>query len=71
VPTVGDKGDLLSALPTFGLPDVPLNLETLQIILPYSSALAIVRLLETLLTASLVDDLISTQGDKNQEAKGL
>ncbi|OIP68466.1 MAG: sodium-independent anion transporter [Oscillatoriales cyanobacterium CG2_30_44_21] len=71
VPTVGDKGDLPSALPSFGLPDVPLNWETLQIILPYSIALAIVGLLATLLTASLVDDLTNTQGDKNREAKGL
>ncbi|NJK57754.1 MAG: SulP family inorganic anion transporter [Pleurocapsa sp. SU_5_0] len=70
VPTVGDMGELPSTLPLFALPQVPLNLETLQIILPYSLTLAIVGLLASFLTAALVDDLTDTPSDKNQEAKG-
>lgn len=70
VPTVGDMGDLPSTLPPFALPQVPLNLETLNIIFPYAITLAIVGLLESLLTASLLDDLTNTPSDKNQEAKG-
>ena len=70
VPTVGDMGELPGALPLFSLPQVPLTLETLWIILPYSFPLAIVGLLASFLTASLVDDLTDTPSDKNQEAKG-
>jgi len=70
VPTVGDMGELPGTLPSFLLPNVPLNLETLQIIFPYSLTLAIVGLLESLLTASLLDELTDTSSDKNQEAKG-
>ncbi|TVQ21359.1 MAG: SulP family inorganic anion transporter [Leptolyngbya sp. DLM2.Bin15] len=70
VPTVGDMGELPTALPLFSLPQVPLTLETLQIILPYSLTLAIVGLLASFLTAALVDDLTDTPSDKNQEAKG-
>lgn len=70
VPTVGDMGELPTALPSFLLPSIPLNLETFQIILPYSVTLAIVGLLESLLTASLLDELTDTPSDKNQEAKG-
>ena len=70
VPTVGDKGELPTALPAFSLPDVPFNLETLNIILPYSVTLAIVGLLASFLTASLVDEFTDTPSDKNQEAKG-
>ena len=70
VPTVGDKGELPTALPSFALPDVPFNLETLNIILPYSVTLAIVGLLASFLTASLVDEFTDTPSDKNQEAKG-
>ncbi|MGF1590858.1 MAG: SulP family inorganic anion transporter, partial [Pleurocapsa sp.] len=70
VPTVGDMGELPATLPLFALPQVPLNLETLQIILPYSLTLAIVGLLASFLTAALVDDLTDTPSDKNQEAKG-
>ncbi|MEA5462816.1 SulP family inorganic anion transporter [Leptothoe sp. PORK10 BA2] len=70
VPTVGDMGELPTAPPLFALPQVPLTLETLQIILPYSFTLAIVGLLASFLTASLVDDLTDTPSDKNQEAKG-
>jgi SulP family sulfate permease len=70
VPTVGDKGELPTALPSFALPQVPFNLETLNIILPYSITLAIVGLLASFLTASLVDEFTDTPSDKNQEAKG-
>ncbi|MGF1539107.1 MAG: SulP family inorganic anion transporter, partial [Pleurocapsa sp.] len=70
VPTVGDMGELPTTLPLFALPQVPLKLETLQIILPYSLTLAIVGLLASFLTAALVDDLTDTPSDKNQEAKG-
>ncbi|MGC9527407.1 MAG: SulP family inorganic anion transporter [Limnospira sp.] len=70
VPTVGDMGELPDSLPWFALPQVPLTLETLRIILPYSLTLAIVGLLASFLTASLVDELTDTPSDKNQEAKG-
>jgi sulfate permease, SulP family len=70
VRTVGDMGKLTSALPTFLIPNVPLNLETLKIIFPYSLALAIVGLLESLLTASIVDDMTDTSSDKNKESRG-
>ncbi len=70
VPTVGDMGELPTTLPLFALPQVPLNLETLQIIFPYSLTMAIVGLLASFLTAALVDDLTDTPSDKNQEAKG-
>ena len=70
VPTVGDMGELPTALPTFALPQVPFNLETLQIIFPYSLTMAIVGLLASFLTAALVDDFTDTPSDKNQEAKG-
>jgi SulP family sulfate permease len=70
VPTVGDMGELPTALPTFSLPQVPLTFETLQIIFPYSLTMAVVGLLASFLTASLVDELTDTPSDKNQEAKG-
>ena len=70
VPTVGDMGELPTAFPPFAIPQVPFNLETLTIIFPYSLTLAIVGLLESLLTASLLDELTDTPSDKNQEAKG-
>ena len=70
VPTVGDMGELPATLPLFALPQVPLNLETLQIIMPYSLTLAIVGLLASFLTAALVDDLTDTPSDKDREAKG-
>ena len=70
VPTVGDMGELPTAPPLFALPQVPFTLETLQIIFPYSFTLAIVGLLASFLTASLVDDLTDTPSDKNREAKG-
>jgi SulP family sulfate permease len=70
VPTVGDMGELPTTLPIFALPQVPFSLETLQIILPYSLTMAIVGLLASFLTASLVDELTDTPSDKNREAKG-
>ena len=68
--TVGDLGTINQTLPTFFLPDIPVNLETLMIILPYSLALAVVGLLESLLTANIVDDMTGTGSDKNKEARG-
>ncbi|WP_203333771.1 SulP family inorganic anion transporter [Planococcus beigongshangi] len=68
--TVGDLGTISQTLPAFLLPDVPFNLETLMIILPFSFALSIVGLLETLLTANIVDDMTDTESDKNKEARG-
>ncbi|WP_413305451.1 SulP family inorganic anion transporter [Bacillus sp. 1P10SD] len=70
VRTVGDMGELTSKLPIFMIPDIPLNFETLQIIFPYSLSIAIVGLVESLLTASIVDDMTDTQSDKNKEARG-
>ncbi|KMY48946.1 SulP family inorganic anion transporter [Peribacillus loiseleuriae] len=70
VRTVGDMGELTQALPTFFLPDVPFTMETFMIILPYSLALAFVGLLESLLTAQIVDDLTDTESNKNTEARG-
>jgi len=70
VPTVGDMGELPTAFPSLLLPNVPFNLKTLQIIIPYALTLAVVGLLESLLTAALVDELTDTPSDKNQEAKG-
>ncbi|MBU3009266.1 SulP family inorganic anion transporter [Cobetia amphilecti] len=68
--TVGDMGELPDSLPVFLIPDIPFNLETLWIILPYSLPLAVVGLLESLMTATLVDDLTDTPSDKNRECKG-
>jgi SulP family sulfate permease len=68
--TVGDMGQLPDTLPVFLWPDVPLNLHTLVIILPYSISLAVVGLLESLMTATIVDDLTDTGSDKNRECKG-
>ncbi|MFH3829293.1 SulP family inorganic anion transporter, partial [Acinetobacter nosocomialis] len=70
VRTVGDMGQLPDTLPIFLLPDIPLNLETLAIILPYSLGLAAVGLLESMMTATIVDDLTDTTSDKNRECKG-
>ncbi len=68
--TVGDMGELPDSLPIFLLPDIPLNLETLKIIFPYSAAVAAVGLLESLMTASIVDELTDTRSDKNRECIG-
>ena len=70
VRTVDDLGDLPDSLPIFLLPDIPLSLETLLIILPYSLGVAAVGLLESLMTASIVDELTDTRSDKNRECIG-
>jgi SulP family sulfate permease len=68
--TVGDMGELPSTLPVFLIPDVPFTLETLWIVLPYSAAVAAVGLLESLMTATIVDDLTDTRSDKARECVG-
>ena len=70
VRVVGDMGDLPDTLPVFLLPDIPLTFETLRIIFPVATAIAVVGLLESLMTASLVDDLTDTKSDKNRECIG-
>ena len=70
VNTVGDMGALPSTLPYLLIPDVPLSWETLAIIFPYSLTMAAVGLLESLLTAQIVDDLTDTPSDKNRETRG-
>ncbi|MEA5508928.1 SulP family inorganic anion transporter [Crocosphaera sp. UHCC 0190] len=68
VHTVGDEGTLPTSLPMFLLPEVPFNFETLQIILPYALGLSLVGLVESFLTANVIDDLTDTSSNKNQEA---
>ncbi|PZO07580.1 MAG: sodium-independent anion transporter [Lysobacteraceae bacterium] len=68
--TVGDMGELPDSLPVFLFPDIPLTLATLWIILPVSATLAVVGLLESLLTAQIVDDLTDTPSNKNRECAG-
>lgn len=68
--TVGDMGELPDNLPVFLLPDVPLNLETLLIVFPYALTLMVVGLLESLMTATIVDDLTDTKSNKNRECMG-
>ncbi len=70
VPTVGDQGALPEGLPGLIFPDVPLSLETLRIVFPYALGLALVGLLESLMTAKLVDDITDTHSDKTREAWG-
>ncbi len=70
VPTVGDKGDLPESLPSLLVPNVPFTLETLQVIFPYALAMAFVGLLESLMTAKLVDDVTDTRSNKTREAWG-
>src|SRR5690606_1895306 len=70
VRTVADMGQLPDTLPVFLLPDIPLTFETLQIIFPYSLAIAVVGLLESLMTQQIVDDLTDTPSDRNQECIG-
>lgn len=70
VPTVGDKGALPDSLPAFFIPNVPLDLETLKIIAPYAVGMALVGLLESLMTAKLVDDITDTHSDKTRESWG-
>ncbi len=70
VKTVGDMGQLTNVPPVFHLPQVPLTLETLLILLPYSLSLAMVGILESLLTATIVDEMTHTKSDKNREVRG-
>jgi SulP family sulfate permease len=70
VPTVGDMGQLPDQLPIFLWPEVPLNWHTLAIIFPYSAAMAVVGLLESMMTATIIDDLTDTPSDKNRECRG-
>ncbi|WP_030842246.1 SulP family inorganic anion transporter [Streptomyces sp. NRRL F-4474] len=70
VPTVGDKGALPSSLPVPGLPDVPFTLDTLTTIAPYAFAMALVGLMESLMTAKLVDDITDTHSNKTRESVG-
>ncbi|MDZ7851094.1 MAG: SulP family inorganic anion transporter [Halomonas sp.] len=68
--SVGDMGQLPDSLPVFLWPEVPLNLETLMIILPYALMLTVVGLLESMMTATIIDDLTDTRSNKNRECKG-
>lgn len=70
VRTVGDMGTITRSLPMFHLPAVPISIETLTIILPYAVTLTLVGLLESLLTATIVDEMTETKGDMNMEASG-
>ncbi|MGP3687003.1 SulP family inorganic anion transporter [Streptomyces sp. IBSNAI002] len=70
VPAVGDKGALPSALPVPGLPDVPFTLDTLTLIAPYALAMALVGLMESLMTAKLVDEITDTRSSKTRESIG-
>ena len=70
LPTVGDKGALPSSLPGWLIPDVPFSIETLQIIFPYAFAMALVGLIESLMTAKLVDDITDSHSDKTREGWG-
>lgn len=70
VETVGDLGEIKRSLPQFFIPDVPFNIETLNIIFPYALSMAIVGLVESLLTARIVDQATDTYSSKNQESRG-
>ncbi|CAL9496292.1 C4-dicarboxylic acid transporter DauA [Streptomyces sp. enrichment culture] len=70
VPTVGNRGELPSALPVPGLPDVPFTLDTLTTVAPYAFAMALVGLMESLMTAKLVDDITDTHSSKTRESVG-
>ncbi|MEV0522503.1 SulP family inorganic anion transporter [Streptomyces sp. NPDC050439] len=70
VPTVGDKGELPSSLPVPGLPDVPFTMDTLTTVAPYAFAMALVGLMESLMTAKLVDDITDTHSSKTRESIG-
>lgn len=70
VRTVGDMGELPSSLPMFLIPDIPFNFETLGILLPYALPLAVVGLLESLMTANIIDDFTDTSSNKNRESSG-
>ena len=68
--TVGDMGAFPDRLPFFALPQVPFSFDTLRIVFPYSVAIALVGLLESLMTAAIVDDYTDTPSDKNRECRG-
>ena len=68
--TVSDLGHFPDTLPIFLIPEIPLNLETLQIILPYSFTLATVGLLESMMTTTVIDEVTGTEGDRHQECRG-
>ncbi|MCW8328488.1 SulP family inorganic anion transporter [Photobacterium sp. SDRW27] len=70
VRTVGDMGSLPDSLPVFLIPNVPFSIETIQIIFPYSLALAVVGVLESMMTAKIIDDITDTPSDNNDECKG-
>jgi SulP family sulfate permease len=70
VPTVGGKGDLPESLPSLFFPNVPLTFETLQILAPFSLGMAVVGLMESLMTAKLVDDITDTHSQKTRESWG-
>lgn len=70
VPTVGDKGELPSSLPVPGLPDVPFTMDTLTTVAPYAFAMALVGLMESLMTAKLVDEITDTRSSKTRESVG-
>ena len=70
LPTVGDMGELPGSLPLASLPGIPFTFETLQIIFPYAVTLSLVGLLESLLTAQLLDDMTDTDSDKSTESRG-
>ncbi|KZX69824.1 sodium-independent anion transporter [Vibrio sp. HI00D65] len=70
VRTIGDMGKLPDSLPTFVIPNIPFSLEAFETILPYSIALSVVGILESLMTATIVDDLTDTESNKNNECKG-
>ena len=71
VRTIGDMGNITATLPPFHIPEVPLNMETFMIVLPYSASQAIVGLSETLLTSKVIDEMTDTEGDRNRECRGL
>lgn len=71
VRTIGDMGNITATLPPFHIPEVPLNMETFMIVLPYSASLAIVGLSETLLTSKIIDEMTDSEGDRNRECRGL
>lgn len=68
--TIGDLGSITQSLPSFFIPDVPFNFETFSIIFPYALALALVGLMESLMTAQIVDDMTDTKSEKDKEARG-
>lgn len=70
LPNVSDQGELPESLPALFIPDVPLSVETLQIIAPYALAMAIVGIMESLMTAKLVDDITDTHSNKTRESWG-